>query len=163
MLGVVLPGIEKLAKELQTESFSILKAGQEGKVELTKRQIAQILANGFFCNLKYNGNVPHINFDMYTKKSLLIIQSQYNNMLCIYLTGYTVRSKVTIEGAKLRGKSSSVSSLTSKLSPQVSCETAYDCVGRSKVYILFRGARSDSFALPVFHTANGPRVNQLSW
>jgi hypothetical protein len=65
MLGEVLPGIEKLARELQPESISILKAKHEGKVELTKRQIAQILANGFFCNFKDERNLPHINFDKY--------------------------------------------------------------------------------------------------
>jgi len=65
MLNEVIPGIEKLARELQPEGFSILKAGQEGTLELTKLQIAQILANGFFCNFKDEINLPHINFDTY--------------------------------------------------------------------------------------------------
>jgi Poly (ADP-ribose) glycohydrolase (PARG) len=65
MLNEVLPGIEKLARELQPEKFKILKAGQEGKVELTKRKIAQILANGFFCTFKDAINIPQINFERY--------------------------------------------------------------------------------------------------
>jgi hypothetical protein len=85
MLGVVLPGIEKLAKELPRESFSILKAGQEGKVELTKRQIAQILANGFFCNFIYNWNLPHINFDKYDTKFFVLLLSLKTTTLIFIL------------------------------------------------------------------------------
>jgi uncharacterized protein with NAD-binding domain and iron-sulfur cluster len=70
MVSNVLPEIEKLARELQPERFSILKAGQEGKLELTKRQISQILANGFFCNFKDIKNLSHINFDKYYNKHL---------------------------------------------------------------------------------------------
>ena len=71
ILTVVVPGIEKLARELQPdESFKILKEGQEGKLELTKRQIAQILANAFFCNFKDIQNLSHINFDKYYNKYL---------------------------------------------------------------------------------------------
>jgi Poly (ADP-ribose) glycohydrolase (PARG) len=69
ILSAVLPGIEKLATGLQPERFRILKAGHEGKVELTKRQIAQILANGFFCNFKKDINVPRINFDKFEYSS----------------------------------------------------------------------------------------------
>jgi Poly (ADP-ribose) glycohydrolase (PARG) len=63
MMSIVLPEIEELARELQAERFSILKAREEGKLELTKQQIAQILANGFFCNFKDVENLSHINFD----------------------------------------------------------------------------------------------------
>jgi len=76
MLNEVLPGIEKLARELQPESFKILKAKHEGKVELTKRQIAQILANGFFCNFKDAINIPQINFE------------RYDNEFCVLLFSY---------------------------------------------------------------------------
>jgi Poly (ADP-ribose) glycohydrolase (PARG) len=65
MLQKVIPGIENLARELKPESFNILKAGREGKVEISKKIIAQILANGFFCNFQSRDNLPHINFDKY--------------------------------------------------------------------------------------------------
>jgi hypothetical protein len=85
MLGIVLPGIEKLARELQTESFSILQVGKEGKLVLTKRQIAQILANGFFCNFKYNRNLPHINFDKYDTKIFVLLLSLKTKTLIFIL------------------------------------------------------------------------------
>jgi len=71
MVSNVLPEIEKLARELPPERFSILKAGQEGKLELTKRQIAQLLANGFFCNFS---NLAAINFDKYDEICSLLLE-----------------------------------------------------------------------------------------
>jgi hypothetical protein len=107
MLNEVLPGIEKLARELQPETFKILKAGQEGKVELTKRKIAQILANGFFCNFKDATNIPQINFERYDSVFcvLLCSLSVINNSCANYFEDYTVRTEVTNKGANQRGKS----------------------------------------------------------
>lgn len=75
MQSTVLPGIEKLARELQPdENFTLLQAGQEGKLELTKRQIAQILANCFFCNFPINNDFPTIIFDRLDKKVTELIE-----------------------------------------------------------------------------------------
>jgi Poly (ADP-ribose) glycohydrolase (PARG) len=70
MKNVVFPGIENLARELQPEDCRILMAGQEGKLEVSKRRIAQILANSFFCNFSQNTLIPHFNFDLYNEELL---------------------------------------------------------------------------------------------
>lgn len=116
MEGTVFPGIEKLARELQPdENFRLMRAGKEGKLELTNQQIAQILANCFFCNFQINIDFPHVVFDKFEKLILTAYQCE------IYLTfkGSTAHTGVKFNCANLEGKSSSVFSLTSKLSPQV--------------------------------------------
>jgi hypothetical protein len=50
-------------------------------LEVSKRRIAQILANSFFCNFCQNTAIPYFNFDMYNER-VAFFKSDKNNTLC---------------------------------------------------------------------------------
>lgn len=124
MLSNVLPGIENLARNLPDESIGVLKAGQNGQRRLSKRHIAQILANCFFCVFKNDENLPHITFKKYNTYIVL-----FHTNLLIFFIGSIQSMDTTIHlGSKLanaKRKSLSVSSPTSKLLPQVKKRAAH--------------------------------------
>jgi poly(ADP-ribose) glycohydrolase len=74
LFNEIIPGIIDLAKQLESllPSLELLKAGRNYSIELSKKQIASLLANAFLCTFPYRNDqsagkkfekYPSINFN----------------------------------------------------------------------------------------------------
>ncbi|XP_059468704.1 poly(ADP-ribose) glycohydrolase-like isoform X2 [Neocloeon triangulifer] len=82
-LRVVVPKLEELAKEVDFPDQPYLFAGTESTVELTKEQIARILASAFFCTFP-----PNYDFEEFSFKRLYTLcnnsDSKVSKLQCIF-------------------------------------------------------------------------------